>query len=326
MSILKYLQEELYIDGMYRLIEEFLLQESPEDMSKLKPLNFEHDNAGHYTFDVEYTENGEPKIVSMQVDIKTNCNKHSMKVTFTEKGGEYTTTNRGSTLGEKRKIVMNKMNGVAYCIGYHIENVPCEIDKIAFIPFMDDTDKERGTNRRANIYLRFIEKYLPKIGIEIKNIEHSKPFKKYPNVDYYTIYTNPFKGNEDGNLDIKDDNKFEHKYNEFIKEIKDLFDLLPDAPDDFKNKLKKELIQMFMNDSIEHLFQTNFYDLAKNVNEFFKYLNLKNEDWVNYTNNPKEIFNIAKKHNIEDVETDINSDSITNNNISSKDNSYKISK
>ena len=308
MSILNYILEELNINEMYRLTEEFLLQESLEDISNLKPLNFDHDNMGHYTFDVEYTENGEPTVVGMNVDIKTDCDSGTMEVSFRESSGGYNSTNRGTTTAEKQKIVKDKMNGVAYCIGYHIENVSCELDKITFAPVIEDKDKKTANNRRANVYLYFAKKYLPKLGIEIKDIDQRKKdltpeiedeSKKKFIVTHITIETPPFGG--EGDIEIEDDeDEFDRRYQEFLEEVSDLLYDLDEAPDDFKEQLKEELLQQFLEYDITDLSETPYPQLVDDINEFFEYLDFIGDDWDNYFHSLDDFVGVVDNYYLKD--------------------------
>jgi len=190
MSILNYLHETLQPSEQY--IDKLLNDLLSEDVDNIlpKPDNFKYTTNGDtttYSFDIDYVEGGEPKSLTMVVDITSDCDDKSIDISFDEQGGTSGTTDRGQSPSEKLEIVNTKMEAITYCIGYHMESIECEMNKIKFTAVSSLKDRQLKNNRRANLYIAFAKKYIPKLGLEILDIKEKGALSKK-----VVITTTPF--------------------------------------------------------------------------------------------------------------------------------------
>lgn len=296
MAILNYLSESLETkqenDILPYILESLLNELAETDIDELEPDNFDHDGRGNYTFDVDYEHGGEPDTLTMEVSIETDCGSEDMSVAFKEKGGSYTTTDRGESVKEKRHIVSAKMDGVAYCVKYHMDNISCELNQISFAPVADAKDREQNKNRRAKLYVFFAKKYLPKMGVEIKDI-------KGENSGSVTIYTEPFGGSGDIEAEEDEEARTDRAYEA-------IYNVIPNnAPDNWK--------ESFVNDMIEQYYMGNYDDpdevaseyreLTGDLSDLFDYLDkIDVLDEVNdMFNDPTDLFDMVNNHNLQAI-------------------------
>jgi len=191
MNILKKLEEHMKLSPLYILNE---IEKAP--ISTLKPKDFTYNidsyNIGEYTFKVEYNEDGEDKDLMMVVDIDTYDNDkepytYILDISFNEadNGLTYNAVQRGTSHREIFNVIKNKMNGIMYCIYHHIKHMTVEGRGFSFEGTFEEKDKNISTNRRNKLYLSFLNKYLPDLGIKILNVEENED-------NSVVVYTTPF--------------------------------------------------------------------------------------------------------------------------------------
>jgi hypothetical protein len=144
-------------------IREGLISEMGSGDINETPPKFRGRSDGRYKFSAKFVnDSGKDVYVPMSVNIDTVCDSGTINVSFAEVGDEdYSTTDIGTSPGEKLKVLDAKMTGVVYCIKSHLANIGCEIDTILFSPIRDEKDIQMNKNRRATTYIYYAKKFLP---------------------------------------------------------------------------------------------------------------------------------------------------------------------
>jgi len=152
-------------------MREGLLSEMGSGDINVTPPKFRGNSDGRYKFSAKFVnDNGKDVYVPMSVNIDTSCESGIINVSFAEVGDDdYSTTDIGTSPGEKLKVLDSKMTGVVYCIKHYLSDVPCEIDTILFSPVRDEKDVQMNKNRRATTYIYYAKKFLPQFMAITRN-------------------------------------------------------------------------------------------------------------------------------------------------------------